>query len=69
MSTAVLPEPPSVVDPRLADLLEDMREARWLVEDIASDIHHQADLLMRSFPQLERSIRHVAQRRHNQRLE
>ena len=61
MRTAVVPEPLSVVDPRLADLLEDMREARWAVEEIASDMHRQADLLMRSFRQLERSLKQFTQ--------
>ena len=50
------PEPPSVVDPRLADLRERMCELRWAVEDIASDAHRQIDLLMRRFGQLERSL-------------
>ena len=61
MSPANLPELPSVVDPRLANLLEGMREACQAVEHIASDTHHQADLAMRSFRQIARSLKQVAQ--------
>lgn len=57
MSTIVLLEPLSVVYPRLANLLEDVHEARWTIEAIASDMHRHADLLMRSFRQLERSLK------------
>ena len=39
MSTIVLLEPLSVVYPRLANLLEDVHEARWTIEAIASDMH------------------------------
>ena len=59
MNTPALPETLSVVDPRVADLLEDMREARWTVEDTASDMHRQADLLARAFRQLERSLKQL----------
>ena len=60
MSVAVSQTPRTASpDNSLADLLEDMLEARRAVEDIASDMHRQADLLMRSFRQLERSLKQL----------
>ena len=45
------PQPPEPLTPdnSLAARLEEMRAARWAVEDIASDIGRQIDLLMRRF--------------------
>jgi hypothetical protein len=55
MSVTVIPKqhPP---DNSLAVLLEEMRDARWAVEDFASNMRRQADLLMRAFRQLERIL-------------
>ena len=56
MNTTILPERPSDVDHLLADLFEHMREARWLAQDIAGELHFRADALMLAFQQLERTL-------------
>ena len=55
MSVAVISKqrPP---DNSLAVLLEEMRDARGAVEDFASNIRRQAELLMGAFRQLERIL-------------
>jgi hypothetical protein len=43
MNVMVVPKQ-HAADNRLADLPEDMRETRWSVEDIAGDMHRQAEI-------------------------
>ena len=60
MSESLQPPEPLPPDNSLAARLDEMRSARWAVE-VASDMHRQADLLMRSFRQLERSFKQFIQ--------